>query len=126
MAQAVSWWSFTAEAQVQSQASPYGICGAQSGGGRGFSLCTLIFLSRYYSTTAQYLHPFIFQQQCLILASDSVVKMKHFSLYVAVSSSPQPRITAYQSVISLSVERVKVHHCFHVVQAVLFQRRELV
>lgn len=42
-AHAVSRRAVTAEARVQSQISPCGICGGESGSGRGFSLCTSIF-----------------------------------------------------------------------------------
>jgi hypothetical protein len=82
MGQAVSYWSITAEAQVQSQASPDGICGAQSGSGTGFSLSSLVFPCHCYSTSTPYLHPFVYQQQCIILAHDCVVKMKHFCLSI--------------------------------------------
>ena len=84
MAQAVSCWSVTAEAQVQSPASPDGICGAQSGIGTGISLSTLVFPYHCYSTNTPYWHPFIYQQQCIILARDSVVKMKHFCLSISL------------------------------------------
>jgi len=73
MAQAVSCWSLTAESQVQSQASPDGICGAQSGIETGISQSTLVFPRHCYSTNTPYWQPFIYQQQCIILACDSVV-----------------------------------------------------
>jgi len=43
MIQLVSRWSLTMEAQVQSKASPDGICGGQSDIGRGFSMSTAVF-----------------------------------------------------------------------------------
>jgi hypothetical protein len=41
--QVVSHWSLTMEGQVQSKASPDGICGGQSDIGRGFSMSTAVF-----------------------------------------------------------------------------------
>jgi hypothetical protein len=38
MAQAVSRWPLTMDAQVRSRLNPCGICGGQSGPGTGFSL----------------------------------------------------------------------------------------
>ena len=43
MMQVVSHWSLTLEAQVQSKASPDGICGVQSDIGTGFSVSTAVF-----------------------------------------------------------------------------------
>jgi hypothetical protein len=43
MIQVVSHWSLTMEAQVQSKASPDGICGGQSDIGTGFSMNTAVF-----------------------------------------------------------------------------------
>ena len=73
MAQAVSCWSLTAETQVQTQASPDGIFGAQSGIGTGIPLNILVFPCHLYSTNTPYWHLFVYQQQCIILARDSVV-----------------------------------------------------
>jgi hypothetical protein len=50
MAQAFSRQPPTAEAQVQSRASPCEICVGQSGTGAGFPPSTLIFLCRYQSS----------------------------------------------------------------------------
>ena len=66
MALNVSPGPLTTDSRVHLQASPYRICGGQSGTGPGFSLSVLIFPCQYYSTlhTCQYYsanapHPFI-------------------------------------------------------------------
>jgi hypothetical protein len=53
--QAVSCWPVTAEAGLQSQVSPCGICGGQISTGTRFSLSTSGLSSQYYSTVAVYL-----------------------------------------------------------------------
>jgi hypothetical protein len=45
MAQAVSCWSFTADARVRACVSPCGICGGQSGAGTSFSQSFYFLLS---------------------------------------------------------------------------------
>ena len=52
MAQAVSRRPLTAETRIRSQASPCGICGAQSGTATGFSTSTSVFPSQFHSTGA--------------------------------------------------------------------------
>ena len=52
MAQAVSRRPLTAETRIRSQASPCGICGAQSGTATGFSTSTSVFHSQFHSTGA--------------------------------------------------------------------------
>lgn len=53
MVQAVSRFPFTAEARVQSQVHPRGICGGQSGPGTGFTQSSSVFPCQYLSTRAQ-------------------------------------------------------------------------
>ena len=57
MALTVSPESLTTDTGVHLMASPYRICGGQSGTGPGFSLSVLILPYQYYSTNAP--HPFI-------------------------------------------------------------------
>jgi hypothetical protein len=52
MAQAVSRRPPTAEARFRSRVSPCGICGGQSGTGRGFSPSTSVFPCQFHSTGA--------------------------------------------------------------------------
>jgi hypothetical protein len=52
MAQAVNRPPLTAEAQVRSWVSPYGICGEESGTGTGFSPSTSVFPCQFHSTGA--------------------------------------------------------------------------
>jgi hypothetical protein len=52
MAQAVSRRPLTAEDRVRSRVSPCGICGGQSGTGKGFSPSTSVFPCQFYSTVA--------------------------------------------------------------------------
>jgi hypothetical protein len=52
MVQPVSRRPLTAEAQVRSRVSPYGICGGQSGTGTGFSQSTSLFPCQFHSTGA--------------------------------------------------------------------------
>jgi hypothetical protein len=72
MAQPVSRQLTTVEAQVQSKASPCGICGGQSGTGTGFSPSTLVFLDHGPSTNA--LSSFIYHHYYVISAVDGVIK----------------------------------------------------
>ena len=44
MAEAVSHFHITAEAQLHLQVSPYGICSVQSGAGTAFLLSTSVFI----------------------------------------------------------------------------------
>ena len=52
MAQVVGHWSVNAKVWVQSQASPYAICGGQSGNETGFSANTSVFVSNYHCPSA--------------------------------------------------------------------------
>jgi len=52
MVQTVSCWLVTAEARLQSQGSPCGICGGQINTGKRFSLSTSGLPSQYHSTVA--------------------------------------------------------------------------
>jgi hypothetical protein len=55
MAQVVSRQPLTAEARALSLASPYEICGRQSGTGTDFSPSTSVFPCQYHSASAPYL-----------------------------------------------------------------------
>jgi hypothetical protein len=57
MAQVVSNWPVTAEAQIRAQANPYAIYGRHSDTGKCFSLIYSAFLCQYHSTMA--LHTYI-------------------------------------------------------------------
>jgi hypothetical protein len=54
IAQAVSHWLLTVEAQVHTQGSPCVIFGGQSGTRAGFPQSSLVFPCKYHSTTAPY------------------------------------------------------------------------
>jgi hypothetical protein len=54
MAEVVSCWPVTAEASVQSQASPCGFHSEQSGTETGFSMRTLVFPCQYHSANVPY------------------------------------------------------------------------
>jgi hypothetical protein len=54
MAQAVSRWSFTAEARVRARVNACGICGGQSGTGQVFLRVLRFPLQIYHSTIAPY------------------------------------------------------------------------
>jgi hypothetical protein len=56
MAQVVSRRPLTAEAQVCAQVNQCGICGGQSGTGKGFSPSSSVFPSIYHSTVALQTH----------------------------------------------------------------------
>jgi hypothetical protein len=70
--QAVSCRTITADVLVQSQASPYGICGWQSDTGTGFSPNTSVSPCQYYSTNANAPHSFIYYRRYTIIVIDSV------------------------------------------------------
>jgi hypothetical protein len=55
MVQAASCWSITAEAGLQSQETPCGICGGKISSGTRFSLSTSGLPSQYHPTVAVYL-----------------------------------------------------------------------
>jgi len=85
MAQGISCQNLTIEAQVQSQASLFEICGGQSGTRIGAPLSTLVFPCQYHSTNAPFslihsIHSFIIQPSIHILwmlyfvAVNSVIK----------------------------------------------------
>jgi hypothetical protein len=50
----VSCQSLTTEAQLQSQSSPYGICGEKCGTGTGFSPIIVVYSCQYYAIIAPY------------------------------------------------------------------------
>jgi hypothetical protein len=52
MAHAISRRPLTAEARVRSRFGPCGICGGQSGTGKGFSPSTSVFPCQFHSTDA--------------------------------------------------------------------------
>lgn len=56
MIQVVSHWCLTMEAQVQSKASPDGICGGQSDIGIGFSMSTAVFAYVRFILTVLHTH----------------------------------------------------------------------
>jgi hypothetical protein len=62
------------EVRDQSQVSPPGVCGRQSGTGARFSLCTLVYPCQCHSTNDPYSRSFVCRRQCIILPVDSVVK----------------------------------------------------
>ena len=68
MALTVNPGPLTTHTHVHLWASPYGICGGQSGTGPGFSLSVLIFPCQHYSTSASY--SFIHQTLTLYDLSD--------------------------------------------------------
>jgi len=72
MAQAISCQSLITEAQIQLQASPYGICGGQSGVGMGFSLNVSFVPWQYDSTNDP--SSLICHQGPIILVADSIFK----------------------------------------------------
>jgi hypothetical protein len=55
MTEAVSYWFLTAEVQVHSQNSAYGICDRQSGTGIDFSPKTSFISCQYHFTAVPYL-----------------------------------------------------------------------
>jgi len=55
MAQVVSCWPLTVDAQVQPHASPHAICGEQIGTGTGFSVGTSLFP---ITASPSMLHPY--------------------------------------------------------------------
>jgi hypothetical protein len=122
MAQAVSCWSLTVEAQVQSQASPDWICGAQSGIGTGISLSTVVFSCHCYSTNTPYWHPFLYHQQCIILAHDSAVKTKHFCLSLSFPSPENYSISVSDSTVCWKTESASLLPCHD--QAVCFKAED--
>lgn len=56
MIQVVSHWSLTMEAQVQSKASPDGICVGRSDIGTGFSMSTAVFAYVSFILTVLHTH----------------------------------------------------------------------
>jgi hypothetical protein len=54
MAQAVSLWPLTVEAQVRAWVDPCGICSGQSGTGAGFSPSSSVFPCQYHSIIDPY------------------------------------------------------------------------
>jgi hypothetical protein len=72
IAEAVSCRPRSVEAQVQSQAIPFGIFGRRSGTGTGIFPSALVLYHQYYSTSAPY--SFISHQHCIMLTTDTVSK----------------------------------------------------
>jgi hypothetical protein len=54
ISQAISHWHLSAEAQIRTHVSPYGIYSGQSGTGTGFCLSSSVFPCQYHSTAAPY------------------------------------------------------------------------
>jgi hypothetical protein len=71
MAQAINYHTFIAEAQIQSQACPFGIRCGTSGPETGFSPSIPVLPSRHYFTNSKY--TFINHQRSIILTTDGVV-----------------------------------------------------
>jgi len=69
---AISCHIFVEEAQIQSQACPFGICCGTSGPETGFSPSIPVLPSRHYFTHSKY--TFINHQRSIILTTDGVVK----------------------------------------------------
>lgn len=63
----------TMEAQVQTQASACRICGEKSGIGRGFCPNTLVFLVTTIPLMFHVHITFIYPQNCIIIAIESVI-----------------------------------------------------
>jgi hypothetical protein len=75
MAQAVSRWPLTMEAQVQSEASPHEICGGQSGTRTSFSSSTSVFFCHYHSTNASYALIYLsLMLYCIIIHLPSIMR----------------------------------------------------
>ena len=73
VAEAVSHWPVNMGAQIWFQVGRRGICGEQSGDGKGFSVTVSVFLCQYHSSNAPYIS--FVSYQCYVTSEvDRIIK----------------------------------------------------